>query len=260
MAYIGFEIQDKIVTLTINRPESLNALNTALLTELAQVIELVAAKFPLEARAMIVTGAGQKAFVAGADIKQMMGLNQNQALEFSKSGQRVLSRLEELPFPVVAAVNGFALGGGLELALACDWIYMSENAQLGLPEVSLSLIPGFGGTALLAERVGPARAQELILTGARLKAFDALSWGIANRVLPEESLLEETRNTLRKVLELGPRAVAQAKRVIQKGRKNWLQQALEDEAESFSDLFNLADVQEGLTAFSEKRKPHYKGV
>jgi enoyl-CoA hydratase len=258
--YIEFEIQDKIATVTISREESLNALNTDVLLELDGILDKLLIKFPKEVRALILTGKGHKAFVAGADIKEMMGLSQAQALEFSKRGQHIFSKIESLPFPVIAAVNGFALGGGLELALACDWIYLSENAQVGLPEVSLSLIPGFGGTARLVERIGAARAQELILTGSRLKSYDALSWGIANRVLPDETLLEECRNVLRKTLDLGPRAVAQAKRVIQEGRRSWLEQALESESESFSDLFNLADVKEGLLAFSEKRKPQYKGV
>jgi len=258
--YIKIEIQEKIALLTIQRPESLNALNTEVLKELDQAIESLYVQFPSEVRSLIITGHGQKAFVAGADIKEMLGLNQAQALEFSKRGQEVFSKIENLPFPVLAAVNGFALGGGLELALACDWIYMSENAQVGLPEVSLSLIPGFGGTARLTERVGVARAQELILTGTRLKAFEAQNWGLANRVLPEENFIEECRSALKKVIEMGPRAVAQAKRVIQEGRKSWLEAALDREAESFSDLFTLSDVREGLAAFSEKRKPQYKGV
>jgi len=259
MKLVQLEIQEKIAKITISRTESLNALNSEIITELDELVDGLYAKFPHEVRALIVTGQGQKAFVAGADIKEMIGLSQSEALEFSRRGQTVFSKIENLPFPVVAAVNGFALGGGLELALACDWIYMGENAQLGLPEVSLSLIPGFGGTARLTERIGTARAQELILTGTRLKSFDALNWGIANRVLPEENLLEECRNTLQKTLNMGPRAIAQAKRVIQQGRRVWLDEALESESESFSDLFNLTDVKEGLTAFQEKRKPQYKG-
>lgn len=261
MSQVHLVIQpDKIALLTIQRPEALNALNSQVLAELKEHVVTLGQKFPQEARGLIVTGSGEKSFVAGADIKEMMGLTQKQALEFSKTGQEVFSLLEELPMPVIAAVNGFAFGGGLELALACDWIYASENAQVGLPEVGLGLIPGFGGTARLAEKIGVSRASELILTGKRLKATEAQSWGIINQVFPLADLLPETQKALVKVTELGPRAVEQAKRVIQKGRKAWLTEALNDEAESFGDLFNLEDVKEGLTAFTEKRKPQYKGI
>lgn len=255
-----FQVEEKLGILTINRPEALNALNQKTLKELSSLLDNILPLYPEKIRALVITGSGMKSFVAGADIKEMLNMNQPQALEFSELGQKCFSQLEALPFPVVAAVNGFAFGGGLELALACDWIYASDQAVFALPEVQLSLIPGFGGTARLVEKIGLNKSMELILTGARIKAQEAYHWGLVNQVLPGESLLETTKKSLSPVVNLGPRAVGQAKRVIQRGRREWLQMALQDEAESFSDLFNLEDVKEGLNAFTQKRKPEFKGV
>ncbi len=250
---------DFVAQLTIKRPEALNALNQQVLFDLKAAIDELLPKFPDQVRGLVITGFGDKAFVAGADIKEMQGLTTSGAVEFSELGQKIFMLLEELPFPVMAAVNGFALGGGCELALACDWIYASENAELGLPEVGLGLIPGFGGTARLVEKIGPSRASELVFSAQRLKASDALAWGLVNRVLPQADLMTQAVLVLTGIAKKGPQAVAQAKRVIQSGRKAWLSEALQTEAENFGDLFLTQDVREGLAAFLEKRKPSYQG-
>lgn len=260
MSLVKLDISQKIATVTLNRPESLNALNQAVLMELESTLDSLLNLFPDDLRGVVLTGAGAKAFVAGADIKEMMLLNPEQAQEFSRHGQRVFIKIEMLPVPVIAAVNGFALGGGLELALACDWIYAVESAQFALPEVSLGLIPGFGGTARLVEKIGVSKSAEMIFSAQKIKAPEALQIGLINQVcLDQSALMQACVQSLQKVTIMGPRAVAQAKRLLQKGRKLWLEQALEDEAEVFGDLFNLSDVTEGLKAFSEKRPPQFKG-
>lgn len=261
MSLVLLEInQQKIAIITLNRPESLNALNQALLFELEKTLDSLLSLFPDNLKGVVITGAGSKAFVAGADIKEMMSLTVDQAQAFSKYGQQVFNKIEMLPVPVIAAVQGFALGGGLELALACDWIYATENTQFALPEVSLGLIPGFGGTARLIEKIGLPKASEMIFSAQKVKADEALRMGIVNKVVTnQDELMAACEQTLKKVSSMGPRAVAQAKRLLQKGRKEWLEQALEDEAEVFGDLFNLTDVAEGLKAFTEKRAPQFKG-
>ena len=243
----------------IARPESLNALNSQVLLELDQALDELLQSPPRPCAGLLLSGVGEKAFVAGADIKEMLPLNQEQALQFSQKGQAVFNRLALLPFPVIAVVSGFALGGGLELALACDWIYAAKTASFALPEVSLSLIPGFGGTARLVQKIGLARALELTLSGQRIAAEQALQWGLVNQVWEPEQLWDQTLAAIKKQKEMGPRAVAQAKRLIYKNQAEWLATALEDEADSFGDLFNLKDVREGLTAFTEKRKAQYRG-
>jgi enoyl-CoA hydratase len=260
MNFVKLEINQHIATITLNRPESLNALNQAILLELESTLDSLLKLFPDSLRGVVLTGAGSKAFVAGADIKEMLLLKAEQAQEFSRQGQRIFNKIEMLPVPVIAAVNGFALGGGLELALACDWIYAVESAQFALPEVSLGLIPGFGGTARLVEKIGLPKASEMIFSAQKIKAPEAVSFGLVNQIFRnQEALMQASYQTLNKISNMGPRAVAQAKRLLQKGRKTWLEQALDDEAEVFGDLFNLADVAEGLTAFAEKRAPHFKG-
>ncbi|MCS6837904.1 MAG: enoyl-CoA hydratase-related protein [Bdellovibrionaceae bacterium] len=244
---------------TIRRPESLNALNREVLDRLDEVLDSLVQEVPRVIRAVVVTGEGSKAFVAGADIKQMAQLSASEALSFSQRGQEVFNKLAHLPVPVVAAVNGYALGGGLELALACDWIWATPNAVFGLPEVGLGLIPGFGGTARLVQKIGPSKAYEMILTGRRLNAEEAMRWGLINEIFASDQLLPQTVQRLESLLQLGPLAVSQAKRLLLKGQATWLHQALEDERESFADLFNLKDVREGMQAFMQKRKPQFKG-
>lgn len=248
-----------IWVLTISRPESLNALNSHVLNEMAEAIRFIGELDYEHARALIVTGAGSKAFVAGADIKEIAELGKN-AKEFATKGQSVFHELELLKIPVIAAVNGFALGGGCELALSCDYIYASENAKFGLPEVSLGLIPGFGGTVRLLKAVGPRRAKELTYTGDMITAHEALVMGLVNKVTTSDKLMDEAFVSVEKILSRAPVAVCKAKKSINESQDLNIDKALENEALLFADLFETSDVQEGTRAFIEKRKPIFKGV
>ena len=215
MAYenIRLEKDGAVATLFIDRPKALNALNSKTLQEM----EAALGSIGTDVRVLIVTGGGEKAFVAGADIAEMAALSETQAQEFGALGHRVMAMLEALPIPTIAAVNGFALGGGCELALACDFIYASEKAKLGLPEVGLGVIPGFGGTQRLTRAVGRARAKELIFTGDRIDAAKAKELGLVLEVLPAEGLMAHCRSVAEKMLKNGPLAIAKAKRVIEEG-------------------------------------------
>jgi enoyl-CoA hydratase len=245
-----------IALLTLNRPEKLNALDAALLGALdARLDELEAAG---DVRCAILTGAG-KAFVAGADIAAMASMSPLEARRFAAIGHGVGDRLEGLAFPVLAAVNGFALGGGCELALACDFILASDKAKLGQPEVNLAVIPGFGGTQRLARRVGIGRARELVYTGAMLTADKALAMGLVNEVFPGEALLDEAKKRARTIAEKGPLAVAAAKRVLLRGEGAPLAAACELEAQAFAALFGSDDQREGMKAFLEKRPASFTG-
>lgn len=244
--------------LTLNRPDKLNALNSALLVALRERIERLAEEpAASRPRAVVLTGAGEKAFVAGADIAELAELGATEARALSELGQRLGRAIEEAPFPVIAAVNGFALGGGLELALCADFIYAAEHAKLGLPEVGLGLIPGFGGTQRLARRIGAARARELIYTGRVVDAAEALSLGIVNRVLPAAELLQKVEETCATIAAKGPLAVAAAKRTILRGEDVDLISGCELEAVAFGNLFATQDAREGTRAFLEKRKPAF---
>ncbi len=258
-ATVRLEISDKIATITIDRPTELNALSSVVLKELEDILTSLRLKFPAEVRGVILTGGGEKAFVAGADIAEINSLNADSGRMFSELGQKIFSMLEKLPMPVIAAVNGFALGGGLELALACDFIYASENAKLGLPEVSLGLIPGFGGTVRLTRILGENRSRELIYTGAPMSAAEAERMGLVNRVFPQANLISEVRKTMTAILSRGPMAVAAAKKTILKGASETLDTALATEALAFGDLFKTSDTVEGTKAFLEKRKPQFLG-
>ncbi len=246
-----------IATLTISRPKALNALNTATLCELAAA--LAELKANAEVRALIVTGAGEKAFVAGADIGQMAAFGPSQALAFAELGHAALGALEGLPFPTIAAINGFALGGGCELALACDFAYASQKAKLGLPEVTLAVIPGFGGTQRLTRLVGRARAKELIFTGELIDAAKAREYGLVLEVLAPEELLPHCRAVAAKIAQRGPLAVSQAKRAIDAGADLALANACELERQAFAMLFGSADQKEGMAAFTEKRPAVFSG-
>ena len=246
-------------TLMIHRPESLNALNVQLLNEMGEFLRTISEMKFEDAKALIVTGAGEKAFVAGADIKEMSSLNPQEALQFSRKGQSVFHELQLLRIPVIAAVNGFALGGGLELALACDFIYASENAKVGLPEVSLGLIPGFGGTVRLSRAIGVRKAREMIFSGDVLTAQEAFQMGLINRVVPQNELRQAVHKRLDSILSKGPVAVGVAKRSIQSTWDLQVDEALAFEAELFAELFQTDDTREGLSAFVEKRKPQFKG-
>src|SRR5215472_8581710 len=259
MAYqnIRLEVEGQIATLTVDRPQARNALNTPTLQELDAALRSLAANPQM--RVLIVTGAGDKAFVAGADIAEMAEFTPHQAGEFSGLGQRVFHQLASLPIATLAAVNGFALGGGCELALACDLIYASEKARFGQPEVGLGVIPGFGGTQRLARLVGRARAMELIFTAEPVDAAKAKEIGLVLEVVPAEKLLERCRGIAAKIALKGPVAVAQAKRAIQFGLDADLRSANELERQAFAMLFGTEDQREGMKAFLEKRAPSFKG-
>lgn len=245
--------------LTMNRPQSLNALNQETISELDQAVQFLMEKKPMEARALVITGSGEKAFVAGADIKEMVGLDTDQAKFFAEKGQKVFRNIEMLRMPVIAAVNGFALGGGLELALSCDFIYASENAKFGLPEVSLGLMPGFGGCVRLARVVGLNKAREMTMTGDMVSAADALQVGLVQKVLPSAELMGQALKTASTILSRGPVAVASVKRVVLDGFDLPVDGALALEADSFGKLFQNKDSREGMTAFTEKRKAQFQG-
>ncbi|HYS09365.1 MAG TPA: enoyl-CoA hydratase-related protein [Myxococcales bacterium] len=244
----------KISTITVNRPKALNALNSHTLRELTQAVRECA-----DSRVIILTGAGDRAFVAGADISEMAPMGPWRAREFSELGHVLTALLEDIPAATIAAVNGYALGGGLELAVACDMIYASENARLGLPEVSLGVTPGFGGTQRLVRLVGKLRAKEMIFTGDWVDAKRAYEIGLVNAVLPREKLIEHCRTVADKIAQRGPLAVARAKRLVERGYDIPLRAANRQEAESFSLLFDTEDRREGMLAFVEKRPPRFTG-
>lgn len=244
---------DHVSTLTINRPDALNALNRSVLEALDLAIAAARVHAP---RVLIVTGAGDKAFVAGADIAAMSKMAAAEGGEFARLGQRVFAMLEALPFPVIAAVNGFALGGGTELALACDFIYASDKAKFGQPEVKLGVIPGFGGTQRLARRVGLGVARELIYTGRMIGPEEALRIGLANAVVPRRELLDRVREVAAEIAAVGPGAVERAKAVMNAGAHLSLHEGIELEAEAFGASFG-PEQQEGMGAFLEKRTPKF---
>ena len=254
---ISLSFEGEIGVLLINRPKALNALNIETLKEIQMGIEEV--KGRPEIKVLILSGSGEKAFVAGADIGEMKGMNSLEAHAFSRLGHQTLKMIQDLDRPVIAAVNGFALGGGTEIALACDFIYASENAKLGLPEVTLGIFPGFGGTQRLSRLVGKGRAKELIMTGKMISAQEALEMGIVNRVLPQASLMEEARKVATQIARNGPVGVRLAKMVIDEGFNMDLSTACSLESYAFGLGFATEDQKEGMTAFLEKRKPNYKG-
>ncbi|MDH5535857.1 MAG: enoyl-CoA hydratase-related protein [Betaproteobacteria bacterium] len=249
------QLEPGIQLLTINRPQALNALNSATLDELAQAIGRVAAD--QAARVLLVTGAGGKAFVAGADIGEMKDYTPDQARRFSERGMGVMHALESLPIPVIALVNGYALGGGCELALACDWIVAGDNAVFGQPEVNLGIPPGFGGTQRLRRRVGRARAVELLTTARQVKAEEALRIGLANHVHPATELKARGIEAARTIAGKGPAAVRLAKEAARRGEDLDLANACALETALFALAFAAADQKEGMSAFLEKRPARF---
>jgi enoyl-CoA hydratase len=245
-----------ITTLTLNRPDKLNALNAELLAELTLAFRSMSSGAP---RVVILTGAGGKAFSAGVDIGEMSGMTTTQAKARADQGHALAELIESLSCPVIAAVPGFALGGGCELALACDFIYASDTAKFGQPEVNLGVIPGFGGTQRLARRVGIGRARELIYTGEIISAERAREIGLVNAVVPKDELLPRVRALADQIAQKGPLAVAQAKRIMLRGVTGDMTAANELEAQAFAMLFGSDDQKEGMKAFVEKRKPDFKG-
>jgi enoyl-CoA hydratase len=258
MAYenLLFEIQDGIATLTFNRPKALNALNSALLDEMSHLLHEVAKDESI--RVLILTGAGEKAFVAGADITELARFNPLQAKSFSRKGQKIISRLQDLAIPVIAAVNGFALGGGSEMALACDFIYAAETANFGLPEITLGIIPGFGGTQRLPRLIGTNLAKELIFTGKMIPAAEALRLGLVNKVCPPETLLTDTRETAKSIAAKGKVSLRAAKQAINNGLNTDLDTGLNIEVDAFTICMTSEDAREGTSAFIEKRKAIFK--
>jgi len=250
------ETTDGVATLTINRRESLNSLNSEVLGEL----ECALYELNLDAavKVVIVTGAGEKAFVAGADIKEMAAMTAYEGHHFGLKGQRVMLFIQSMKKPVIAAVNGFALGGGLELALACDFIYASEKAKVGFPEVTLGIMPGFGGTQNLSRLIGPGKANELIFSGRMIDARKACAWGIVNEVFAPEELLARTRETAAAIARAGLLGVAYAKDAIANGLDMAKEDGFRYEASLFGVLFATEDQREGMGAFVEKRKAEFR--
>ncbi|MCG8684710.1 MAG: enoyl-CoA hydratase-related protein [Desulfobacterales bacterium] len=254
---IILEIDNSIATIFFNRPKALNALNNALFDELDTALDQIMEND--DVRVLVLTGTGDKAFVAGADISELAKMTPLQAKYFSRKGQKVFSKIESLPIPAIAAVNGFALGGGSEAALACDFIYASEKAVFGLPEINLGLIPGFGGTQRLARLVGNNRAKEMVFTGKNISADQALEYGMVNQIFPHDSLMEETMKTARLMASKGCVALRAAKEVIQAGTAADLETGCIIENDAFGITMTSEDAKEGTSAFMEKRKAAFKG-
>jgi enoyl-CoA hydratase len=248
---------DAVATLTLNRPGKLNALDAELLTELHAAVHAIESDTSI--RAVVLTGAGDKAFAAGADIAGMSEMTSTQAKAFADLGHSIGAAIEASRVPYIAAVNGFALGGGCELALACDFIYAADKAKLGQPEVNLGIIPGFGGTQRLARRVGIGRARELCFTGDIVGADEALRIGLVNKVVPRDELLAAARDVAKKIASKGPLAIAQCKRVILRGADLPVVTAHELEVQAFAALFGSHDQREGMKAFVEKRPAQFEG-
>ncbi len=251
------ENNEGVVTLKINRPQAMNALNPEVLMDLAVFAHEINKNS--EIKAVILTGAGEKAFVAGADIAAMKDMTALQAKEFCDLGHRVMNQIQNAHKPVIAAVNGFCLGGGLELALSCDFIYASENAKLGLPEVNLGIFPGFGGTQRLPRLIGKNRAKELIFTAKMLSAQEAYEWGIVNKVTPAADLLTAVHSTVQEILKKGPLAIQLSKQAVNQGTDLDINSGLAIEKAIFPTIFSTEDKKEGITAFLEKRKADFKG-
>ena len=246
---IRVETDGALTTITIDRPKALNALSSQVIRELTEAFSAI----PTTTRAVILTGAGEKAFVAGADISEMRGKSVADAQAFSELGHTLGKKIEALDVVTIAAINGFALGGGCELAMCCDLIYAADNAKFGQPEVNLGIIPGFGGTQRLTHLVGPQRARELIFTADIIDAQTAKSYGLVCDVLPKEQLMEHVKKVALKIASKGPLAVAAAKHLVKDGLGMSLDDANQLEAVAFGKLFASTDTLEGMTAFVEKR-------
>jgi enoyl-CoA hydratase len=256
MDYVTINFEDNVATLTIDRQEKLNALDPQVVEEIGQALLELEAEGP---RAIVVTGAGERAFIAGADIGAMSVMSPLEAKRFSEIGHAAMALLDRSPIPTIAAVNGFALGGGCEVALACDIRIAAENATFGFPEVGLGILPGMGGTQRLPRLVGPALAKELIFTGRRISAEEAREIGLVNRVVAEGEALDAARELAAGISDNGPLAVRHAKAAANRSLDVDLISGLEYEADQFALLFATEDAREGMTAFSDKRKPKFEG-
>jgi enoyl-CoA hydratase len=253
---ITTSIENGIMLITINRPDKLNALNKTVLDELNTAIDEVYSNHAV--KSAIITGAGPKAFVAGADISEFQGLKHSEGMDLAHKGQYIFKKIEDSPKPVVAAVNGFALGGGCELAMACHFRIASENAKFGQPEVNLGLIPGYGGTQRLTQLIGKGRAIELLITGNMLNADTALQYGLVNYVVPQEELLAKTRSILALANTKAPLAVG---RCIKAANAvfDHTKDGFTEEVKLFGECFATQDMVEGTNAFLEKRAPVFSG-
>jgi enoyl-CoA hydratase len=254
---IIYEEKDRVGLITFNRPKALNALNQALLDELDEVLGRIAEQENI--RAVVLTGAGNKAFVAGADITELVKLNPLQTKNCSARGHAILSKIESLSQPVIAAVNGYALGGGCEIALTCDFIYASEEAVFGLPEINLGLIPGYGGTQRLPRLIGKGMAKEMIYTGKMISAKEAKDIGLVNKVIAPGLLMEESMKTAGLIASKGAVAMRAAKQSTNEGYGESLGIGLGIEINHFALTAASSDSREGLNAFLEKREAHFSG-
>lgn len=255
MEFINYEVENAVAVLTINRPKALNALNSAVLDELNEALDAVDLD---EVRALILTGAGEKSFVAGADIGEMSSLTKAEGEAFGKKGNDVFRKLETLPIPVIAAVNGFALGGGCEISLACDIRICSENAVFGQPEVGLGITPGFGGTQRLARTIGVGMAKQLIYTARNIKAPEALRIGLVNAVYPAEGLMGAAKKMASIIAANAPIAVRNCKKAINDGLQTDIESGIEIEEKLFGDCFETEDQRYGMAFFLDRNKDKVK--
>jgi len=252
--YLQLEKEGRIVILTINRPKVLNAVDWELVSELESAVDDLATDDTIQV--IIITGCG-KAFVAGADIGAMSRMNSIEAREFARTGQRLTAKIENIEKITIAAINGYAFGGGCELAMACDLRIASDKMKIGQPELKLGIIPGWAGTQRLSRLVGVGKAKELIFTGDPINAEEALTIGLVNKVVPHDSLIEEAKTLAKRILEVGPTAVRLAKTVINRGIDANFTTASSYEAEAFGVSFATDEAKEGMNAFLEKRKPNW---
>ncbi|WP_026891643.1 enoyl-CoA hydratase-related protein [Lacrimispora aerotolerans] len=251
MKFVTYEVEGQTGLITINRPDALNALNSQVLEELDHILDEIDQS---SVRALILTGAGEKSFVAGADIGEMSSFSKEEGEAFGKRGNDIFKRLETFPIPIIAAVNGFALGGGCELSLSCDIRICSENAVFGQPEAGLGITPGFGGTQRLARIVGPGMAKQMIFTARNIKAEEAYRIGLVNAIYPQKELLAEAKKMAKGIADNAPIAVRNCKKAINDGLQVDMDQAVVIEEKLFGDCFETYDQKEGMGAFLEKRK------
>lgn len=253
---VTYEQKGFVYLLTIANPP-LNVLTDALLSDLDIVVNEIFSK--PDCRALVVTGAGEKAFVAGADINQFLDLDAIEGARLVEKGKKIFDKLAFAPFPVICAINGVALGGGLELALACDIRIAEQKAKLGLPETGLAILPGYGGTQRLTQLIGPGRAKKMIFTGAALSADEAYAWGVVEAVVPNGESVNEALTLAEQIASKGPLAIAKAKQAITQGLDTTFAEGQAVETQCFADLCQTEDMQEGAKAFKEKRVPTYYG-
>jgi len=255
MTTISTSFSNSILTITINRPEKLNALNKTVISELESIIQDCYSNN--EVHGLIITGSGNKAFIAGADISEFKELSKEEGIELAQKGQKLFKLIEELPKPVIAAVNGFALGGGCELAMCCHIRLASTNAKFGQPEVNLGIIPGYGGTQRLTQLVGKGKSLELILSGNIIDANEALKIGLVNHVFEPDILIQQSENLLQTILAKSPQAISKSIQAVNAFYQKEID-GFEKEVELFGECFGTSEMLEGVTAFIEKRKPDFR--